>query len=430
VDTAAEQSGDPTRRSTRLDEADGAARVARLDYGTIGKVRRTPQGGRIADARLTRTGVFRYLNHDGTERRELRLPEEVFKADSLATLADAPVTDGHPDEPVTPATYSKVARGHVRGDAKREADRFVAAELALQDADLISKAERGDQAEVSCGYTCELELKAGEYNGERYDAIQRDIEYNHVALVKRGRAGREVSLRLDAAEQVDSEDKGSRRINADEEHHMKPKYRIDGIDYEVGSPEFMQALQKRDERRDAEIVELKAERDKLQGERDGLKTKLDKAEGDLKKATDPTAIAAAVKARVDLEQDARAIGGDEIKLDGLTDRDVMIAAIRHVDEKFDAKDRSDDYVRGRFETLAETHRSDDEDGGRGINAARAAVRKAKGRTDRDEDERADEDGDRGRRDDREPDADRARQKMIERNRKASEQPFRFQVKEG
>lgn len=405
------------RRHTRLDEADGTARVARLDYGTLGKVRRTPQGGVIAPARLTRTGVFRYLNHDGTERRELRLPEEVFKADSLATLADAPVTDGHPAEPVTTKNFSKFSRGHMRGDAKADG-KFVAAELTLQDADLIAKVERGDLREVSCGYTCRLEYTSGEYEGERYDAIQRDIEHNHIALVHKGRAGREVSLRLDAAEQVDSSESGSRRHDAgDERKQPMAVYRIDGVDYEVGSPQFLQALEKRSARIDGELVEVKAKAEKLEGERDGLKTKLDASEKALKAATDPAAIAAAVKARVDLEQDARAIGGDEMKLDGLTDREVMVKAIKHVDADFEPGERSDDYIRGRFETLAETHRADDEEGGRGIDAARAAARKAKKRTDDDErDERED--------DDDAPDADKAERDYLKRRSDASSKPFR------
>ena len=69
--------------------------VVRFDTGTLGSVKRTPQGGIRVPASLTRTGVLEYTNPDGSIRREYRPPDEVFNADSLATLADAPVTNLH-----------------------------------------------------------------------------------------------------------------------------------------------------------------------------------------------------------------------------------------------------------------------------------------------------------------------------------------------
>jgi hypothetical protein len=55
-----------------------------------------------------------YRNPDGSDRRELRLPEEVFKADSLETLRDATVIEGHPDM-VNPSNWKELSRGHVSG---------------------------------------------------------------------------------------------------------------------------------------------------------------------------------------------------------------------------------------------------------------------------------------------------------------------------
>lgn len=414
---------DGTRRLTRLDQADGG-RVARLDYGTIGKVKRTPQGGLLVDANLTRTGVFPYRRADGSVRRELRLPEEVFKADSIATLAAAPLTEQHPNELVTPRTFKDVAVGTV-GESPRRDGKFLAAAVRVQHEDTIGKVERGELREVSCGYTCRLEKTSGEHEGERYDAIQRDIEYNHVALVHKGRAGREVSLRLDAAEQVESsEDKSTRRLDAgDRETRTMKTMRIDGVDYEVGTTAFEQALERQQKRLDAELAEGKAARDKLQGQLDGLTKERDDIKKKLDAATDPTAIAEAVKARVALEADARSVLGDETKFDGKSDREVMLAAIRHDDDKFQADDKtSADYLRGRFESLVRKSRED-----AGIDGARRAARQAKRRDpDELEDERRDEDS--GRRDDGAPDAERAYRRMVERNEKAHEQPWAIQRK--
>lgn len=48
--------------------------------------------------------------------------------------------------------------------------------------------------ELSAGYKCIYEMKSGLWNGLRYDAIQRKIRGNHLALVKEGRMGPDVAV--------------------------------------------------------------------------------------------------------------------------------------------------------------------------------------------------------------------------------------------
>jgi hypothetical protein len=68
--------------------------VLRFDFnGSSGEFKRTPQGFLRVNARLTRAGVFKY-----DSGREYRSAEEVFRADSMASLQGAPVTDLHPSE--------------------------------------------------------------------------------------------------------------------------------------------------------------------------------------------------------------------------------------------------------------------------------------------------------------------------------------------
>ncbi len=56
--------------------------VLRFDFnGSSGEFKRTPQGFLRVNARLTKVGIFKY---DGG--REYRSEEEVFRADSLASL--------------------------------------------------------------------------------------------------------------------------------------------------------------------------------------------------------------------------------------------------------------------------------------------------------------------------------------------------------
>ena len=82
----------------------------------------------------------------------------------------------------------------------RKDGEFVAGELLVTDADLIKKLEDGAARELSCGYNCDLDEKPGvTADGLRYDAIQRNIRGNHVAVVPKGRAGPEARVRMDGA---------------------------------------------------------------------------------------------------------------------------------------------------------------------------------------------------------------------------------------
>lgn len=177
-------------------------RVARFDTSRLDAVERTPQGGLRAPARLTRTGVLTYRTTDGRERREYRPPSEVFAESSLASLRGATVTDRHPPTGmVTPATFKQLSVGHVGDDVRADGD-FVAASVVVNDATEVSLVESGERGDLSCGYDVQMDETPGiSPEGERYDAVQRAITYNHVALLPpgTGRAGPEVALRLDGA---------------------------------------------------------------------------------------------------------------------------------------------------------------------------------------------------------------------------------------
>jgi hypothetical protein len=377
----------------------------------LGKVERTPSGGVKVPANLTRIGVLPYTLPDGGVRRELRHPDEVFAADSLATLAGAPVTDLHPSVPVRPSNWRKLSVGHVADDVRGDG-KFVSARLMIQDAEEIAAVERGDRKELSCGYTCSLDETPGEFNGERYDAIQRSIRYNHVALGPEGwgRAGGEVALRLDA--------KGNQVAagNPSSKHEATiMKYTIDGVTYDTNTPEFMQALTNRDKRHDEERAALTTERDTATAERDAAAKERDEFKTKLDAANDPARLDSLVADRVKLVDAARRVLGDETKLDGKSDREIMLATITHTDDKFDADGKSDDYVRAYFEASTKSVKRHDE-GGTGIGAARSAAVDAPRKG-----ERKDADDN----DDDEFDADAARARMVKDNAEAAAQPLRF-----
>lgn len=158
----------------------------------------TSVGGLRVSAALTRTGIFVYLNPDGTARREWRPAAEVFQADSLASLRGVPVTNDHPPDMVSPENFRYYTVGHVHDDVQNENEKVIAS-ITVEDAEAIAAITEARKRELSCGYTCDLDFTSGRTpDGEEFDAIQTRIRYNHVALVAKGRAGADVRIRLDA----------------------------------------------------------------------------------------------------------------------------------------------------------------------------------------------------------------------------------------
>src|ERR1700741_3702791 len=74
-----------------------------------------------------------------------------------------------------------------------------------------------DKKELSIGYRCDYDVVSGYYNNIKYDAIQRNIRGNHIALVDEGRSGHDVAV-LDS--QIFTFDKMDVNMHP-EDNHMK-----------------------------------------------------------------------------------------------------------------------------------------------------------------------------------------------------------------
>lgn len=323
--------------------------VRRFDVGELRKPERTPQGGLRAAAYLTRTGVLIYHDEEGNEIREYRPPSEVFAPESMATMRGAPLTLLHPDEFVTPKNFREHAVGYVSEEIKKDGGKL-AATVTIQDEEAITAVERDKIRQVSAGYTAHLEMVPGiTPEGERYDRIQRNIRYNHAALVPHGRAGAEVALRLDSANNATWQASGHKRKATPMEYEL-----IKGVKYEVGSDAHRAAIARRDEeqqRLDSEAQGLRSQKDTLAAQNEVLKKQHEELTAKVKELESPTRIDAAIKARLSLAERAKKIAGDKAKLEG-TDREIMVGAlaVAYPDMKLDAQ--SDDYVRSAFDFAA------------------------------------------------------------------------------
>jgi hypothetical protein len=318
----------------------------RFDLGqSLSPPQKLANGWLKVDAKLTRTGVFEYRNLDGTVRRELRLPEDVFHPDSLASFSMVPLTDDHPYEGALTADNAKqYTVGHA-GESIARNDNFVVGKLLITDAKAISKVEAG-KTQISCGYFCDLEPRSGEYEGQKYDGIQRNIRGNHIAIVDVGRAGPEVKIRMDGDSafmlQNDS-------LNPNPKGKNMAKIKIDGIDYEV-SDMVAQAYEKYAGTVTGKLDSATVEIEKSKARIDSLESELKKEKQLRADAEDPKKRGAVVKERVALETSARKILGSEATLDDKSDREVRIACLLKLDTNFKPDGKSEDYITARFDS--------------------------------------------------------------------------------
>lgn len=319
----------------------------RVDRAPLSPPRETPQGVRF-DGYITRSGVFPYRLPDGTIRRELRHPDDV-KA-SLPSLEGVVVTNEHPGEFVRADSVRLDGVGWTGDRITMDADK-VRGSLFVHDKDTIDQVRTGVKKEISAGYSVDLIEEAGVYNGERYDARQTNIQYNHVAIVSRGRAGPEVALRTDAAEQV--ADAAPALETTKGAGPMDPKERLDALEADLKS------AQEAKEAADKAKAEMSKRVDSLQGELDALKEQVGSLKAEKEAAVkaaaerkDAAEFAEAVKARVALER----VAGERLDaadLSALSDREIKCKVIEKASPKADLADKSDEYISARYDAALE-----------------------------------------------------------------------------
>lgn len=319
--------------------------VKRFDRGTLSKPDHRPNGWVRFDGYIARSGILEYARADGGVHREYRPPEENQAAlDSFDTV---PFTNNHPMEGLLTAENTRDYQVGTVVRAEMDSDKIRAAILCTDAA--TAKDIKDGKVELSCGYLCDVDDTPGEVDGQRYDAIQRNVRLNHVALVSSGRAGPEVRLRADSDAEILPAD--SQRIGVEEQPAMK-KIRIDGVEYEA-SETVAQAFEKfaagsvAQAKADADaLAQAKADADKANARADAAEASAKQAREEL--AAAPEKIKAAMTARADLEAKASKVLGEGTDFNGKTD-----AEIRRLVVGARADGKSDAYVEAAFDLAVE-----------------------------------------------------------------------------
>lgn len=315
----------------------------RYDYVAL-NVRKTDEGYLIDCPNVARTGILEYRNDDGSIRRELRLPEDVFNADSLASFTGKPITVDHPKGLVTAKDINQFQVGTMLSPGRQDG------EHAKVDIVIHQPEKIGERRQLSLGYNVDLEETPGEWNGQKYDAIQRNIRVNHLSVVKNARAGAQARLNLDSNEEP---------LTTTELVQM-PKVKLDsGIEYEA-APEVIVALEKARTDAAAAATNLTAQTAQIQtltGERDTFKARVDGFAAELKTAETKAveAAKASLAARSALEQVAT-----KFKVDSKdkSDAEIMHAVIKGFNKDFDPTGKSVEYVQAAFDIAVATRKDE------------------------------------------------------------------------
>jgi hypothetical protein len=303
----------------------------------VDAVEPTHSGALRLSATPTSVGVFSYTRPDGSIVRELRHPDDVFAAESLASLEDAPVTIKHPPK-VTPTSYSTHSVGHVRaGTVRADAGAGVVRSgivLARQDAVALAAAH-GSKVQLSAGYDCQWLDTPGTWNGQAYDRRQVNIVYNHVAILPPGTPGRAGAVcRLDSA--------GIEVQDSDHTDAYPMKITIAGKAYE-NENEAQAAV----DALAAQVTTVTARADAADARVIALTETVARHDA-AQAAAEHTALAAKVKS---IMGPAFAVARkDAAGVDvPLTARELRVAVIKRADAAFDDSARDDAYVCARYD---------------------------------------------------------------------------------
>ena len=320
-------------------------KLQRYDTSYIKDYLETPEGYLTVNVPITRPGVFPYARKDGTVQMEAKLPDEIFSDRTIYSARSKPVTDGHPNEPVTIDNYQSYAKGMSHTDSRVE-DFKLYISLTVTDKALIEKIH-GGYNEISIGFLSDVVAESGTYNGDQYEFVQRNVEINHIAIVEKGRAGSEVAIRSDSdAWQIDEKEGGNTEM---------VKIKIEGTDYEVDPAvkSYIDALKAKEE-----TAKVKGDSvDALQGRYDALEVKLQNTEQELEnekaKQVSVDELDKQVEKRVALINASQSILGDSFDFTGKSEREIKEAVISTAKAEFKGDGKSDDYINAFFDATVE-----------------------------------------------------------------------------
>lgn len=324
---------------------------------------RASDGALLTDARIARTGIQKYLGKEVDPDNEhgfrdnarmvrvYRPGSEVFSADTMASAAHRPVTNNHPSPLlVDSSTWKGTAVGNTADEVSAEGI-YLRVPLMVSDAAAIEDIMSGKR-ELSAGYTSILDWTPGKtQSGEEYDAVQKNIRFNHVAIVQYGRAGSAVRIGDAAAPyEDDGEPEGESTMST-----TLKTVTVDGLSIEVtdqGS-QVINKLQATIDSMNSASKQVLADHSAALALKDTELAKKDAEIADLRtKILDAAAIDKLVADRAVVVDQARKINKD-VKIEGLDIAGIKKSAVIAALGDAAVADKSQAYIDARFDVLVE-----------------------------------------------------------------------------
>lgn len=156
---------------------------------------------RVDECNISKCQVRPYLGREIPNWREFDLePDKIYNVycpreelkKAVPTFNNLPLTREHIEVDVDNVPKEKIV-GSLGDHASFEYP-YLKNNLIIYDKKDIDLVMSGKKKELSCGYRYTPVRQSGEADGQHYDFVMTDIVGNHVALVKQGRAGRDVMV--------------------------------------------------------------------------------------------------------------------------------------------------------------------------------------------------------------------------------------------
>ena len=333
--------------------------IQKFDVNVLHK---TPEGYYQGNVVCTGIGVFRYLDKNKRFVQRLRDVDDVKAA--TASINCKPITLQHPNQPVNADNVDGLEVGMTANDATFDGlnNRVTVTITGKKAIDAIDK---GEVKAFSMGYKCSVVENDGVWQGVHHDQQQKDIVYNHLALVTKGRAGDKVNFMVgDSADFADifdmadpeegekkptedgneyqdgqpvivNDGKAGPEVNLKDNNHNQEQsmktIQLDGVDYQADEKviEALQAAQNDAAEKLDEIHTLLSAVDEKDSQIADLQEKLDAANDEI----DESVIDAAVNAKLEILDAACAAGIECDTSDDVGDlkRKVIAAAFDSID---------------------------------------------------------------------------------------------------
>ena len=334
----------------------------------------------VADVLMTKSQVLPYQDGNDTVY-ELLPPNELSEDEWLESAKSKAVTDLHPDEEVNYDNLGDVGKGSLTNNVwteEKDDDTIeVWAKETVYDKALIQEIKDGKKQEVSIGRFVNVVDESGEFGGVKYDRKQTNFKLNHLAHVPQGRAGSDVSVRLDGDSIVakieddnsvsvtnEGDSKPNKTANTDDEVRDM-KLTIGDKELELDEDLDEDTVEEFQDEVDERLHELRDKDDELENKEDKLDSKdeelgkLDGRVASLEDKVNENVTEDKINEKLALIEDVKEVMSD-YDWKGKSPIEMKADVIDTVFDGVDLEDKSEAYINGRFDSAME--KAEDEQG--------------------------------------------------------------------